>query len=154
MSAEARLTELGIELPPPPSPMATYRSSVRVGNILYVSGTGPFRGDGTVIKGKVGVDLNTEEARLAARVVGLNVLSTVRSALGSLDKVVRIVKVLGMVNATLDFEEQPQVINGFSDLMVEVFGEESGKGGRSAVGMGSLPQNIPVEIEAIFEVGD
>jgi enamine deaminase RidA (YjgF/YER057c/UK114 family) len=134
--------------------MATYRSSVRVGNILYVSGTGPFRGDGTVIKGKVGVDLNTEEARLAARVVGLNVLSTVRSALGSLDKVVRIVKVLGMVNATLDFEEQPQVINGFSDLMVEVFGEESGKGGRSAVGMGSLPQNIPVEIEAIFEVGD
>ena len=107
-----------------------------------------------MIKGKVGVDLTVEEAYEAARLVGLNVLSTMRAALGSLDKVVRIVKVLGFVNATPDFEEQPQVINGFSDLMVEVFGEETGKGGRSAVGMGSLPQNIPVEVEAIFEVTD
>lgn len=154
MNPEERLEELKLELPPAPSPMATYRPSVRVGNILYVSGTGPFRHDGSVIQGKVGVDLNLEEAYEAARLVGLNVLSTIRSALGSLDKVVRIVKVLGFVNAPTDFEEQPQVINGFSDLMVEVFGEETGKGGRSAVGMGSLPQNIPVEVEAIFEVTD
>ncbi len=154
MNAEERVKELKLELPPAPSPMATYRPSVRVGDILYVSGTGPFRHDGSVIKGKVGVDLTVEEAYEAARLVGLNVLSTMRAALGSLDKVVRIVKVLGFVNATPDFEEQPQVINGFSDLMVEVFGEETGKGGRSAVGMGSLPQNIPVEVEAIFEVTD
>ncbi len=154
MSAEERIQELRLQLPPAPSPMATYRPSVRVGDILYVSGTGPFRHDGSVIKGKVGVDLDVKQAYEAARLVGLNVLSTLRAALGSLDKVVRIVKVLGFVNATLDFEEQPRVINGFSDLMVEVFGEETGKGGRSAVGMGSLPQNIPVEVEAIFEVTD
>ena len=154
MSAEERIQELRLQLPPAPSPMATYRPSVRVGDILYVSGTGPFRHDGSVIKGKVGVDLDVKQAYEAARLVGLNVLSTLRAALGSLDKVVRIVKVLGFVNATLDFEEQPRVINGFSDVMVEVFGEETGKGGRSAVGMGSLPQNIPVEVEAIFEVTD
>ena len=154
MSAEERVQKLKLELPSAPSPMATYRPSVRVGDILYVSGTGPFRHDGSVIKGKVGVDLGVEQAYEAARLVGLNVLSTLRAALGSLDKVVRIVKVLGFVNATLDFEEQPRVINGFSDLMVEVFGEETGKGGRSAVGMGSLPQNIPVEVEAIFQVTD
>lgn len=154
MSAEERIQKLRLQLPPAPSPMATYRPSVRVGDILYVSGTGPFRHDGSVIKGKVGVDLDVKQAYEAARLVGLNVLSTLRAALGSLDKVVRIVKVLGFVNATLDFEEQPRVINGFSDLMVEVFGEETGKGGRSAVGMGSLPQNIPVEVEAIFEVTD
>lgn len=154
MSAEERVQKLKLELPSAPSPMATYRSSVRVGDILYVSGTGPFRHDGSVIKGKVGVDLGVEQAYEAARLVGLNVLSTLRAALGSLDKVVKIVKVLGFVNATPDFEEQPRVINGFSDLMVEVFGEETGKGGRSAVGMGSLPQNIPVEVEAIFQVTD
>ncbi len=154
MNAEERVKELKLELPPAPSPMATYRPSVRVGDILYVSGTGPFRHDGSVVQGKVGVDLNPEQAYEAARLVGLNVLSTLRAALGSLDKVVRIVKVLGFVNATPDFQEQPRVINGFSDLMVEVFGEEAGKGGRSAVGMGSLPMNIPVEVEAIFEVTD
>ena len=154
MSAEERVQKLKLELPSAPSPMATYRPSVRVGDILYVSGTGPFRHDGSVIKGKVGVDLGVEQAYEAARLVGLNVLSTLRAALGSLDKVVKIVKVLGFVNATPDFEEQPRVINGFSDLMVEVFGEETGKGGRSAVGMGSLPQNIPVEVEAIFQVTD
>ena len=154
MNAEERVKELKLELPPAPSPMATYRPSVRVGDLLYVSGTGPFRHDGSVVQGKVGVDLNPEQAYEAARLVGLNVLSTLRAALGSLDKVVRIVKVLGFVNATPDFEEQPRVINGFSDLMVEVFGEEIGKGGRSAVGMGSLPMNIPVEVEAIFEVTD
>ena len=105
-----------------------------------------------MIQGKVGSDLSLEQGYAAARVVGLNVLSTVRSTLGSLDKVVRLVKVLGMVNCTSEFAQQPQVINGFSELVVEVFGEQSGKGARSAVGMGSLPSNIPVEIEAIFQV--
>lgn len=150
--AERRLRELGIELPPAPKPVAVYLPAVRVGNTLYTSGHGPRRADGKMIQGKVGSDLSLEEGNAAARVVGLNVLSTVRSTLGSLDKVVRLVKVLGMVNCTSEFSQQPQVINGFSELMVEVFGEQAGKGARSAVGMSSLPSNIPVEIEAIFQV--
>jgi len=150
--AEQRLRELGISLPPAPQPVAVYVPAVRVGNTLYASGHGPRRADGTSFVGKVGGDLTLEQGYQAARQVGLNVLSTVRGTLGSLDKVVRLVKVLGMVNCTADFTKQPQVINGFSELMVEVFGEQSGKGARSAVGMGSLPSNIAVEIEAIFEV--
>lgn len=154
VGAEQRLRQLGIELPPPPRPVANYTPAVRVGNILYTSGHGPAAQPGQPpIQGKVGQDLNTTQGRQAARRVGLNVLSTVRDTLGSLDKVVRVVKVLGMVNATTDFTEHPQVINGFSDLMVEVFGP-AGKGARSAVGMASLPGNIPVEIEAIFAVRD
>jgi enamine deaminase RidA (YjgF/YER057c/UK114 family) len=126
---------------------------VKVGSLLFVSGHGPAAGpDGKSYAGKVGRDLTLEEGRAAARLVGLNVLASVRSTLGSLDRVARVVKVLGMVNATEDFTQQPQVVNGFSDLMVEIFGEERGKGARSAVGMGSLPNNIPVEVEAIFEV--
>lgn len=151
MTAEQRLEELNIQLPDAPQPVAIYRPAVQVGNLLFVSGHGPNRADGTQITGKVGVELTTEEAKEAARVTGLCILSTVRSTLGSLDRVVRVVKVLGMVNATPDFGEQPQVINGFSELMMEVFGDP-GKGARSAVGMGSLPGNIPVEVEAIFEV--
>ena len=150
--AESRLRQLGITLPPAPKPVAVYVPAVRVGNTLYASGHGPRRADGTSFVGKVGGDLTLEQGYQAARQVGLNVLSTVRSTLGSLDKVVRLVKVLGMVNCTADFTNQPQVINGFSELMVEVFGDEAGKGARSAVGMGSLPSNIAVEIEAIFEV--
>ena len=118
---------------------------------MFVSGHGPNRADGTQITGKVGVELTAEEAKEAARVTGLCILSTVRNTLGSLDRVVRVVKVLGMVNATPEFGDQPQVINGFSELMMEVFGDP-GKGARSAVGMGSLPGNIPVEVEAIFEI--
>ncbi len=151
MTAEQRLEELNIQLPDAPQPVAIYRPAVQVGNLLFVSGHGPTRVDGTQITGKVGVELTTEEAKEAARVTGLAILSTVRNTLGSLDRVVRVVKVLGMVNATPDFEEQPQVINGFSELMMEVFGDP-GKGARSAVGMGSLPGNIPVEVEAIYEV--
>ena len=151
-TAEIRLRELGIELPPPPKPVAVYIPAVRVGNTLYTSGHGPRRLDGTSIQGKVGQDLTLEEGYQAARIVGLNVLSSVRNTLGSLDKVVRLVKVLGMVNCAPDFAKQPQVINGFSELMVQIFGEKMGKGARSAVGMGSLPSNIAVEIEAIFEV--
>ena len=151
MTAEQRLEELNIQLPDAPQPVAIYRPAVQVGNLLFVSGHGPNRADGTQITGKVGVELTAEEAKEAARVTGLCILSTVRSTLGSLDRVVRVVKVLGMVNATPDFGDQPQVINGFSELMMEVFGDP-GKGARSAVGMGSLPGNIPVEVEAIFEV--
>lgn len=151
MTAEQRLEELNIQLPDAPQPVAIYRPAVQVGNLLFVSGHGPNRADGTQITGKVGVELTAEEAKEAARVTGLCILSTVRNSLGSLDRVVRVVKVLGMVNATPDFGEQPQVINGFSELMMEVFGDP-GKGARSAVGMGSLPGNIPVEVEAIFEV--
>ena len=151
MTAEQRLEELNIQLPDAPQPVAIYRPAVQVGNLLFVSGHGPNRSDGTQITGKVGVELTAEEAKEAARVTGLCILSTVRNTLGSLDRVVRVVKVLGMVNATPDFGDQPQVINGFSELMMEVFGDP-GKGARSAVGMGSLPGNIPVEVEAIFEV--
>ena len=151
MTAERRLEELNIQLPDAPQPVAIYRPAVQVGNLLFVSGHGPNRADGTQNPGKVGVELTAEEAKEAARVTGLCILSTVRNFLGSLDRVVRVVKVLGMVNATPDFGEQPQVINGFSELMMEVFGDP-GKGARSAVGMGSLPGNIPVEVEAIFEV--
>lgn len=151
-SAEGRLKELKIELPPPPKPVAIYVPAVRVGNTLYTSGHGPNRRDGTSVQGKVGKELTLEQGREAARLVGLNVLSSVRDTLGSLDKVVRLVKVLGMVNCTAEFTQQPQVINGFSELMVQVFGEKAGKGARSAVGMNALPNNIAVEIEAIFEV--
>ena len=153
MSAEARITELKLVLPPPPKPVATYVTAVRHGDLLYVSGHGPLRPDGTMHTGKVGAGADLAAGQAAARQTGLAILSTVRDHLGSLDKVVRLVKVLGMVNATPDFADHPKVINGFSDLMVEVFGE-SGKGARSAVGMGSLPGNITTEVEAIFQVRD
>ena len=150
--AEKRLIELGIKLPPAPKPVAVYMPAVVSGNTLYASGHGPRQADGKMIQGKVGGELTLEQGKAAARIVGLNLLSTVQSTLGSLDKVVRLVKVLGMVNCAPDFTRQPQVINGFSELMVDVFGPQNGKAARSAVGMGSLPSNIPVEIEAIFEV--
>ena len=150
--AEQRLRELGIKLPPPPKPVAVYVPAVRSGKMLYASGHGPSKPGGKSITGKVGADLTLEQGYAAAQQVGLNMLSSVRATLGSLDQVVRLVKVLGMVNCTPDFTKQPQVINGFSELMVAVFGGKNGKGARSAVGMGSLPSNIAVEIEAIFEV--
>ena len=153
MSAEARIAELGLELPTPPSPGGTYMPVVQVGDICYVSGHGPVQVDGTMITGKVGEELGETEANAAARVTGLAILATLRAHLGSLDRVTRFVKVLGMVNCTPDFGTQPAVINGFSDLVVEVFGE-NGRAARSAVGMGALPGNIPVEIEAIVEVSD
>lgn len=151
MGPEARIKELKLELPAPPKPVATYIPAVQVGNLLYVSGHGPLKPDGKMLSGRVGADMTLEQGKEAARVVGLAILSTVRNTLGSLDRVVRLIKVLGMVNATPDFKDHPQVVNGFSDLMVEVFGD-TGKGARSAVGMGSLPGNIPVEVEVIFEV--
>jgi enamine deaminase RidA (YjgF/YER057c/UK114 family) len=151
-SAEERLKQLKIELPPVTKSKNTLVQAVRVGDLLYVSGHGPAPRDGKAVVGRLGQDMNVEQGREAARLVGLSVLSSVRAELGSLDKVVRVVKTLGMVSATPDFKQHPQVINGFSDLMVEVFGEQAGKGARSAVGMVSLPGGIPVEVEAIFQV--
>jgi enamine deaminase RidA (YjgF/YER057c/UK114 family) len=147
--AEENLKKLGITLPTPPTPVANYVTSVRVGNLLFLAGHGPTPGTPA---GKVGKELTLEQGAQAARQVGLNLLATTRAALGSLDKVKRVVKVLGMVNSAPGFADQPKVINGFSDLMVEVFGEAIGKHARSAVGMAELPNNIPVEIEMILEV--
>jgi enamine deaminase RidA (YjgF/YER057c/UK114 family) len=153
MSAEARLKERNITLPPPATPLANYVGAVRVGQLLFVAGHGPFRQDGNpMARGKLGRELSLEQGYQVARDVGLNLLATVRTTLGSLDKVKRIVKVLGMVASAEGFGDQPKVINGFSDLMVEVFGEAIGKHARSAVGLAELPMGIPVEIEMIVEV--
>ena len=152
MSAEKRLVELKLELPPAPKPVAVYRTVVVAGNLAYVSGHGPLKSDGTMISGRVGADLDLAAGKAAARQVGLAILATLRAELGSLDRVKRLLKTLGMVNATPVFRDHPAVINGCSELFAEVFGPERGIGARSAVGMGSLPGNIAVEIEAIFEI--
>jgi enamine deaminase RidA (YjgF/YER057c/UK114 family) len=149
VSAEQRLSDLGIELPVLPEPAANYANCVRTGNLVYVSGTVPTTADGEIPKGKVGDDVTAEEAAEHARLVALNLLAILRQELGDLDRVKRVVKLLGMVNAVPDFREQSKVINGCSDLLVEVFGERHA---RSAIGVGSLPFGITVEIEAIVEV--
>jgi len=151
MSAEARVAELGLELPEAPAPGGNYTPMVQVGDICYVSGHGPLKTDGEMLKGRVGSEVSEEDGYAAARQVGLAMLATLRANLGSLDRVKRVVKVLGMVNAAPDFETHPKVMNGFSDLMVEVFGDP-GRAARSAIGMGSLPGNISVEVEAIVQV--
>jgi enamine deaminase RidA (YjgF/YER057c/UK114 family) len=153
MGAEARLAELKLELPPAPKPVATYVTAIRHGDLVYVSGHGPYRADGTLIIGKLGADMDVAGGQAAARQTGLAILATMRAYLGSLDKVARLIKSLGMVNATPEFTDHPKVINGYSDLMKEVFGD-AGVGTRSAVGMGGLPGGIAVEIEAIFQVKD
>ena len=151
---ESRLQNLGISLPDEPVPIANYVPGVRVGNLVFLSGLGPAsRPDGTTPSGKVGRDLTTEEGYEAARLTGINILARLKGALGDLDKVRRVVKLLGMVNSTPDFNQQPAVVNGCSDLLVEVFGEK-GRHARSAVGMVSLPNDIPVEIEVVIEVDD
>jgi len=152
MIAENRLHELQIELPPPPAPVGVYRAVVVLGNAAYVSGHGPLRADRTLIQGRVGDDLTLEQGKAAARQAGLAILASLRRELGSLDRVNRVIKVLGMVNCTPGFREHPQVINGCSELFRDVFGPEAGVGARSAVGVGSLPANIAVEIEAVFEI--
>jgi enamine deaminase RidA (YjgF/YER057c/UK114 family) len=151
MGAEARLAELKLELPPAPKPVATYVTAMRHGDLLYVSGHGPLRSDGTMITGKLGAGMDVAAGQAAARQTGLAILATVRAQLGSLDKVERLIKSLGMVNSTPDFGDQPKVINGYSDLMKDVFGD-AGVGTRSAVGMVALPAGIAVEIEAVFQV--
>lgn len=148
MSIDARLEELGITLPPIPDPAGNYVHAVRTGNLLFLAGKGPGK-----VQGRLGADLTTEQGYQHARTVGLTLIAVMRHELGSLDRVAQVVKVLGMVNAEPDFGEQPKVINGCSDLFVEVFGDR-GRHARSAVGMGSLPSRIPVEIECIVEVTD
>jgi enamine deaminase RidA (YjgF/YER057c/UK114 family) len=150
---DLRIIELGLILPPAPKAGGIYKPVLTAGNFLYVSGQGPVKPDGTQIKGRLGKDLNTEEGKLAARQVGLTMLSTIKTHFGDLKRIKRLIKTLGMVNSTQDFDQQPSVINGFSELMAEVFGENEGIGVRSAVGM-ILPNNIAVEIEAMFELND
>ena len=152
VSVEVKIAELELQLPPAPKPGGVYRPVLLQGNLAYVSGHGPVLEDGSYIIGRVGTDLDTVTAKNAARQTGLAILASLKGHLGSLDRVKQLVKSFGMVNATQDFTEHPQVINGYSELMVEVFGPENGVGTRSAVGMGSLPNNIAVEIEAVFEV--
>jgi len=152
MTPEQRLTELAVMLPPAPRPVAVYRPLLAVDRLAYVSGHGPLRADGTLITGVVGRELSLEEGHAAARQVGLAILATLREQLGSLDRVKRVVKVLGMVSSAPDFYDHPKVINGCSELFAEIWGRENGIGTRSAVGLGPLPGNIAVEIEAIFEL--
>lgn len=153
MGAEARIAELGLELPPPATPMGSYVPARRLGNALFLSGHGPpLDANGKRPLGKVGRDLTLDEGYQAARSVGLNLLATLKSEIGSLDNVKQIVKLLGMVNCAPGFDQTPQVINGCSDLLVEVFGPEIGSHARSAVGMAELPANIPVSIEMIVEL--
>lgn len=152
MNAEQQITALGLALPPAPPRGGVYKPVVIVGNIAYVSGHGPYRGPDDYIRGRVGQDLDLNAGKSAARQTGLALLATLRSELGSLDRVKRVVKLLGMVNCTPDFPDHPKVINGCSELFGQVWGEENGIGARSAVGMGSLPGNIAVEIEGIFEL--
>ncbi|NAS10745.1 RidA family protein [Poritiphilus flavus] len=150
---EAKLAELGISLSTPSAPVANYVNAVRTGNLIFLAGKGPTQANGENITGKLGEDLTIEQGYEAARITGINQLSVLKAELGNLNKVKRIVKVLGMVNASPDFTDHPKVVNGYSDLMVAVFGEK-GKHARAAVGMGSLPSNIAVEIEMIVEVED
>ena len=152
MTPEARLAELKLKLPPAPQPMGVYKPLVVIGNLAYVSGHGPLQADGTLMIGSVGGEVDAAFGKAAARQTGLAILATLRANLGSLDRVKRVIKVLGMVNCTPDFRDHPAVINGCSELFRDVFGEDHGIGARSAVGMGSLPGNISVEIEVIFEL--
>ena len=146
-----RIATLGLILPPPPPPAGLYKPVLVVDNFLYVSGQGPMQSDGTYITGRVGEDLTLGQAKLAAEQVGLTMLSTIQTHVGDLDRIKRLVKVLGMVNSTPEFGQHPLVINGFSELMADIFGTDNGVGVRSAVGM-MLPGNIPVEIEAMFQL--
>jgi enamine deaminase RidA (YjgF/YER057c/UK114 family) len=154
MSAEENFKNLQLELPPAPTPVGVYVPFLIDGRHAYVSGHGPLLPDRTLIRGRIGEDMDVEQGKLAARQVGLAILSTLKQHLGSLDKVKRVIKVLGMVNASTSFEKHPYIINGCSELFAAVWGREHGIGVRSAVGMGTLPDNIPVEIEAMFELND
>jgi len=149
---EQNFAALGLNLPPAPQPLGVYKPYLIDGKYLYVSGHGTVKDDKTLIIGRIGETMTAEDGKLAARQVGLAILSTIKTNLGSLDKVKRVIKVLGMVNCTPDFEKHPFIVNGCSELFAKVWGEDNGIGVRSAVGMGSLPDNIPVEIEALFEL--
>ncbi|MBV6500557.1 MAG: hypothetical protein CJBNEKGG_03038 [Prosthecobacter sp.] len=152
MSAEAQLSSLGLSLPPAPPKGGVYKPVVIIGGVAYVSGHGPYLPDGGMIRGRVGEDLDLAQGHAAARQTGLAMLATLKKELGSLDRVKRVIKLLGMVNSTPEFADHPKVINGCSELFAQVWGDDAGVGARSAVGMGSLPGNIAVEIEGIFEI--
>jgi enamine deaminase RidA (YjgF/YER057c/UK114 family) len=154
MIPEARLRELGLELPSPPPAVANYIGAVRVGNILFVAGHGPFKEGKPTFIGKLGRELDVEEGKKSAQLVMLNMLATIKQEIGHLDRIKKVVKLLVLVNCVPEFGEQPQVANGASDLLVEIFGEERGKHARSAIGTGALPFGISVEIEGIFELKD
>jgi enamine deaminase RidA (YjgF/YER057c/UK114 family) len=152
MSATENFKALGLSLPPAPTPLGVYKPCLVDGKYLYLSGHGPVQDDKSLIIGRIGSEMDIEQGKLAARQVGLTMLSTIVANIGSLDKIKRVIKVLGMVNCTADFGRHPYVINGCSELFAKIWGEENGIGVRSAVGMGSLPDNIPVEVEALFEL--
>ncbi len=152
MSAEKNFAALQLNLPPAPTPAGVYKPCLIDGKYLYVSGHGPVRDDKSLITGRVGKDMDADAAKLAAQQVGLTILSSIKAKIGSLDKIKRVIKVLGMVNAEPNFEKHPFVINGCSELFAKIWGEDNGVGVRSAVGMGSLPNNIAVEIEVLFEL--
>jgi enamine deaminase RidA (YjgF/YER057c/UK114 family) len=152
MSIESRISELGLTLPPFPKPQGVYRPAVQVDKLVYLSGHGPLRPDGGMATGRVGADLDIAAGKAAARLTGLALLATLKQYLGSLDRVRRVIKTLGLVQCTPEFAQQPEVINGCSELMAEVFGLENGIGARSAIGVNALPSNIAVEIEMIVEV--
>ena len=154
MTPEERFAALGLELPPAPTPMGVYKPGLIEWGYLYLSGHGTLRPDGSMITGKVGQDLTADEAKLAAQTVGLSMIATIRATVGSLDRVHHVVKTLGMVWATPEFDRHPFVINGCSELFARIWGPDRGVGVRSAVGMGSLPGNIPVEIESLFKLED
>ena len=152
MTPDERFEQLNLQLPPAPTPMGVYKPFLIVDNLVYVSGHGPLLTDKTLIAGRVNDTINIDVGKLAARQVGLAILATLKQNLGSLSKIKRVIKVLGMVNCTPDFQQHPSIINGCSELFAQVWGDDNGVGVRSAVGMGSLPGNIPVEIEAVFEL--
>jgi enamine deaminase RidA (YjgF/YER057c/UK114 family) len=152
MSAEAKLAELNLQLPPIPKPGGVYKPVVIVGNMAYVSGHVSLKPDGSIITGRVGSEVDQDAGKKAAEAAGIAILATLRHNLGSLDKIKRVVKTLGMVNSTAEFTNHPEVINGCSELWAKVWGTENGVGARSAVGMGSLPRNATIEVEAIFEL--
>ena len=152
MTIEAKLSELGLQLPPPPEPKGVYEPLVIVGNLAYTAGHLPVAADGSIITGRVGAELDQQAGYDAARRAGLAILATLRKQLGTLDRVRRLVKLLGVVNCTAEFDQQPAVINGCSELLIEVFGPQAGVGARSAIGANTLPLGVPVEIEAIFEI--
>jgi enamine deaminase RidA (YjgF/YER057c/UK114 family) len=152
MTPDENFAQLNLELPPAPAPMGVYKPFLIDGNHCYVSGHGPLLPDQSLITGRIGSSMNMEDGKLAAQQVGLAILATLKANLGSLNKIKRVIKVLGMINCTADFEKHPYIINGCSELFAKVWGENNGVGVRSAVGMGSLPGNIPVEIEALFEL--
>ena len=152
MTPDENFAEMHLELPPAPTPLGVYKPFLIDGNHCYVSGHGPLQNDKTLIVGRIGEAMDIEQGKLAAQQVGLAILATLKQNLGSLNKIKRVIKVLGMVNCTSDFKRHPYVINGCSELFAKVWGDDNGVGVRSAVGMGSLPDNIPVEIEALFEL--